>query len=140
MEQIDEIESVELICVRCGHANDDRASRCSKCNSPLDAFASSSPWEMGTATSSAYSAVSNPKTKSIIFWGTWLYFGPSAIGAIWYVVGFVVVLVTVERPEHGRGGELAGAGILGLVLALLYGALSIWALWSVSKGYFRKQE
>ncbi|BDS07338.1 hypothetical protein NT6N_23780 [Oceaniferula spumae] len=93
---------------------------------------------MGTATSSAYSPVSNPRTKPIIFWGAWLYFGPSAIGALWYICGFIYGLF-FDSQLSTDSPELTGGAILILVLMIMYGALSIWALWSVSKGYFRKQ-
>ena len=140
MEQFHDMEPVDLICVRCGHANNDRASRCSNCKSPLDDFASSSPWEMSTAKSSAYSPVSSPKTKPIIFWGVWLYFGPSAIGALWFIGSAIIMLISGEASTYIDNPDQLGAVVMGLVIALLYGLLSIWAVWSVSKGYFGKRQ
>ena len=138
MESPSESDQVELICVRCGYSNNERASRCSECESPLDDFASTSPWEMGSVTSSAYSSVTSPRTKPIIFWGVWLYFGPSAAGAIWYIGSFILSFFGADTPVVGDDPTLMGASILVLIVMLLYGLLSLWALWSVSKGFFKK--
>ena len=138
MEPSSENNLIELICVRCGHSNNERASRCAECRSPLDDFASTSPWEMGTTSSSAYSSVTSPRTKPVRFWGVWLYFGPSAVGAIWYIVSFISSFFGSVSPVVDDDPELMGGSILILIMMILYGALSMWALWSVSKGYFRK--
>ncbi|WP_178932072.1 hypothetical protein [Oceaniferula marina] len=129
----DDKHPVKLLCVRCGHANDERDSRCESCRSPLDAFASGTPWEMGTATGSAYATPTSPRSKPIIFWGAWLYFGPSAIGAFYFIAGFILSWITGEsRMENLTESHAV------LVLALMYGLLSSWALWSVTKGYLKK--
>jgi len=128
------------ICVRCGHANNNRASRCSNCKSPLDDFASSSPWEMHTAKNSAYSPVKNPKTKPIIFWGILLYFGPSAVIALWFAGSSTIELIFDETPTYTDNPELLGLIVIGVIAALLYSFVSIWVIWSVSKGYFGKRK
>lgn len=138
MEYPDTTGPAELICVHCGHANSERASRCAKCKSPLDGFAFSSPWEMGTVRSSAYSPVRDPRTKPIIFWGVWLYFGPSAVGSLWGV-GTTVYDFFVGKTLSAPGStELTVGAVLSVLAFLVYGALSIWAVWSVTKGYFCK--
>ncbi len=128
-----------FICVRCGHANDARASRCRQCQAPLDDFAATSPWEMGTAKNSAYSSLVSPKTKPIIFWGAWLYFGPSAVGAVYFCAVFLRDFLT--RKEFGKVyDEGTGGHVLLFLFTALYGLLSIWALWSVTKGYLGKKK
>ena len=139
MQKAQDTEAIGIVCIRCGHVNHDRASRCEKCNSPLDDFASTSPWEMGTSTSSAYSPPSNPRTKPIIFWGVWLYFGPSAVGSLWYIGSYIIYLISDNTSTYGSHPEIATGGVMILILCLMYGVLSVWALWSVSKGYLRKQ-
>ncbi len=93
---------------------------------------------MGTVRSSAYSPVRNPRTKPIIFWGVWLYFGSSAVGFL-LVVGTTMYDFFVGKPLSAPGSPESILGAVLSVLALLmYGALSIWAVWSVTKGYFGK--
>lgn len=129
-----EEESDLIICVRCGYANEPRASRCHQCHAPLDDFAATSPWEMGTATSTAYPEIVSPKTKPIIFWGAWLYFGPSAIGSIY--MGYVYLTDYLQRDKDGS--FLDGHWLM-LLATITYGSLSIWALWAVTKGYLGKK-
>lgn len=130
----DQEESDLSICLRCGYANDSRASRCHECHVPLDDFAATSPWEMGTATSPAYQKIVSPRTKPIIFWGAWLYFGPSAIGSIY--MGYVYLMDYLQRDQYGS--LLDGHWIM-LLATITYGSLSIWALCSVTKGFFGKK-
>jgi hypothetical protein len=89
---------------------------------------------MGTATSAAYSPAVDPKTKPIVFWGVLLYFGPSAIWFLWYVYSFIL-----ERLADGFEAPPVGVTILGMALPVLYGILSIWVLWSVTRSYLRKK-
>ena len=133
-------EQDKPICIRCGHANDYRASRCAECKSPLDDFSASSPWEMGSATSSAYSSPQSPRTKPIIFWGVWLIFGPSAFSTIKFICTSAYALITGDEMMVNDDGELLVGLILVMVASLLFGAFSIWVLWSVTKGYFTKEK
>lgn len=133
MDITESTDPVTMICVRCGQANDAGVSRCGECGAPLDAFASTAPWEMGTATGASYPAPVDPRTKPVIFWGAWLYFGPSAIGSLWIIGSTLHPVVTGEA----NAGELVD-GLAMLLLAILYGALSIWTLWAVSARYFRR--
>jgi len=126
---------VDLVCVRCGHVNLETESRCGACKAPLDDFAASSPWEMGTATSAAYPPAANPRTKPIVFWGVWLYFGPSAIVGFWMAVSFFT--------EFGLVFPSAGPSVPAILIAgfgLLYGLASVWVLWTVTRGYLGKRE
>jgi ribosomal protein L37E len=122
-----------MICLRCGESNDFTASRCTECGAPLDDFASSSPWEMATVKSASYLTPVDPRTKPIIFWGVWLYFGPSAFGSLW-IIG--TTLYPIIRGDDSANTIVGGIAII--LLASLYGVASIWALWSVSTRYFKK--
>ena len=122
-----------MICLRCGQSNDFNVSRCIECGAPLDGFASTSPWEMGTARGAAYPTPVDPRTKPVIFWGVWLYFGPSAIGSLCIIGATLYPLIKGDV----KAGNMAD-GIAMILLASLYGAMSIWALWSVSARYFKK--
>ena len=133
MDTSDYTEPTTLICVRCGQSNDYTVSRCSECGAPLDAFASTAPWEMGTAMGASYPAPVDPRTKPVIFWGAWLYFGPSAIGSLWIIGSTLYPVITGEAKARDLVDGLAM-----MLLATLYGALSIWTLWAVSARYFRR--
>lgn len=119
--------------MRCGHLNDERASRCSECKAPLDDFAATSPWEMGTANRAAYQPAANPRTKPIVFWGVWLFFGPSVIGS------FVMAYRLIREFVADWGDATSAAPLVMLAIFLgLYGLLGAWALWSVTGGYLRR--
>ena len=94
---------------------------------------------MGKATGETYSEVNSPRKKPIIFWGVWLYFGPSAFGALYYaiVTGLNLVVGGANIPDDLKSDALVGS-ILILLVSLGYGILSFWVLWSVTKGYLRK--
>ena len=95
----------------------------------------SHPWEMKTANHHAYADAANPRIKPIIFWGVWLYFGPSAIG-----MTFILWDLWQSYYEYGRFFEFTFETFMGIALPLGYGILSLWALWSVTKGYlFRRR-
>ncbi len=121
------------VCVHCGHSNDFELSRCGGCGAPLDPFASTAPWEFGTATSNFYHTPTDPRIKPVIFWGVWLYFGPSAIGAIWVLVNGALDLAHRDPALGFPGDEIAIA-----LITALYGAISVWAVWSVSTRYIRR--
>ena len=121
------------VCLRCGEPNLEGTSRCTKCSAPLDPSAREHPWEMKTANHHASSDVTSPRSKPIVFWGVWLYFGPSAFLSIHFV--YQRVCEYFQEPEF----EFDGMVIMGLLFFSAYGILSSWALWSVTKGYFGKE-
>ena len=122
------------VCLRCAEPNPEGTSRCGKCGAPLDQSASTHPWELKTANHHAYANAANPRTKPIIFWGVWLYFGPSAIGSIW-----IIWDLWESYNDYGPFFEFTLETFMGLALPVAYGILSIWALWSVTKGYLGKR-
>lgn len=81
---------------------------------------------MKTANHHAYTDAVSPKTRPIVFWGVWIYFGPSAVFAIYLVYQFFTT-------DLGSGPTLEDYVLLALPVG--YGILSLWALWSVTKGY-----
>ncbi|MFT6576659.1 MAG: hypothetical protein ACJA16_004868 [Akkermansiaceae bacterium] len=86
---------------------------------------------MKTANHHAYAAATSPKVKPIIFWGAWLFFGPSALYAI-----FLVYLTFVfDSPLLKFDFDT----FVALALPLGYGLMASWALWSVTKGYLGKK-
>ncbi len=118
------------VCLRCAEPNLEGTSRCQKCGSPLDPSARDHPWEMKTANHHAYTDAASPKVKPIIFWGAWLYFGPSAL--------FTIYLLFTNFKDYLSGDsfiELDTNTLFAFALPFGYGILSIWALWSVTKGY-----
>lgn len=129
---MDSAEEAYEICLRCGEPNLEGTSRCGKCKAPLDPSARDHPWELKTANHHAYSDAASPRTKPIIFWGVWLYFGPSAIFAIHLVYQFIRDYL--DDPYFEIDSNL----IVALILPLGYGVLSIWALWAVTKGFLGK--
>jgi uncharacterized membrane protein YhaH (DUF805 family) len=88
---------------------------------------------MGTVKGASYPVPVDPRTKPVIFWGVWLYFGPSAIGSLWIIGSNVFAIVNA-----GGGASNIGERIATTLLSALYGILSIWALWSVTARYFKK--
>ncbi len=132
MEPTENSEPEMCVCVRCGHPNDCGASRCAECKAPLDDFAAGAPWEMGSATGSAYANPENWQVKPVVFWGVLVFFGPSAIWAILTVIYMLFSII---------GGDSNGeyvADAVSVLMTLAWGALSIWAVYSVTKNYFRK--
>lgn len=121
-------DEAKAICIRCGELNPQGTSRCLECKSPLDDFASSSPWEMGSAENTAYHEAADPAVKPIVFWGVWIWFGPSVI-----MSAIMICLSFAESDSLTEDGY-----IIALIIPLLYLILGSWALWSVSKGYFKK--
>jgi hypothetical protein len=55
---------------------------------------------MGTAMGASYPAPVDPRTKPVIFWGAWLYFGPSAIGSLWIIGSTLYPVITGGSDEH----------------------------------------
>ena len=89
---------------------------------------------MGTAQGAAYPHAVNPKVKPIVFWGVWIYFGPSGFGALWWAVDFIREFVI-----SGSGAEIAAPALLVALFCVAYGVLSAWVLWSVTKGFLTNQ-
>jgi len=123
------------ICLHCAEPNPEGTSRCQKCQAPLDPSARDHPWEMKTANHHAYSDATNPRTKPVVFWGVWVYFGPSAVFAIHLVYTFVT-----SHLDHDPFFEFTFETFMMLFLPVGYGILSVWALWSVTKGYLAGKE
>ena len=91
---------------------------------------------MGAVRGNAYAPVSSPKKKPIIFWGVWLYFGPSAIGSLWIIIRYLTKVLSGEiQINHFMQ---SGAEAMQLMIAILYGFCSCWVLWAVSKSCFSK--
>lgn len=126
----------EVPCLSCGHPNAGDASRCAECGVPLDSFASTAPLEtkMASAEKPASKDPVEPRTKPIVFWGVWLYFGPSAVGAGLVAYGSLSQILSGSPDGQALTGAIAIAFICGL-----YGFTSCWALWSVTAGYFKKR-
>ena len=95
----EDIEVRYEVCLRCAEPNPEGTSRCGNCGAPLDDSAISHPWEMKTANHRAYSKAASPRTKPIIFWGVWLYFGPS-------VIGMIIVLWDLWQSYHEYGHSM----------------------------------
>lgn len=133
------IEEAGALCLRCGHANFVRASRCAECNAPLDDFASTAPWEMNPAMGQGYPSSKSHKRKPIIFFGAWLYFGPGAIIAFWHVVVFISEIISGSRNNAHEGAGVSVSEIVLHLVLVLFGAVSLWVLWHVSKSYFNRQ-
>ena len=94
---------------------------------------------MNTTAGSRQSSTRSPQRKSIILWGAWLYFGSAALVTFWYAGTFIVELVSGDRAGPDNAIDVSGVEIAGNIFLILFGIVSIWVLWSVSKGYFRKQ-
>lgn len=119
-----EVGDDEMVCERCGFLNDLRASRCRDCGVPLDDFAGTSPWEMGTLNHRGSQDAADPKLKPIVFWGVMAWFGLSGLaGALSLVLAF----------QGGYAHPLLSFVVLGYVI------LCGWAVKSVGKRYFAKE-
>lgn len=88
---------------------------------------------MGKVAGGGYADPVSPRTKPVIFYGVWAYFGPTGLFSIWAIYQTLSDLLT---------GEVAGnlETFLPFLLSLVYGALSAWALWAVTKGYLGADE
>ena len=136
MKTIDEEtgeEPVRVICLRCGHDNSEAEALCASCKGPLGSFASSAPWEMGAAGPAAYPPATHPRTKPIVFWGVWLYFGPSAIGGLWTAGSFANDMRS-SSPSEALNGTLF------VLFGVLYTLVCFWVLWTVTRRYLSKPE
>jgi uncharacterized membrane protein YhaH (DUF805 family) len=99
----------------------------------LDPSAASAASETGVAKVPASKDPVAPRTKPIVFWGVWLYFGPTAMmaGVLAYTS---LAPILSDRPD---GLDVASAiGIV--VMCGLYGVSSCWALWAVTAGYLKR--
>ncbi|MBK1792131.1 hypothetical protein [Persicirhabdus sediminis] len=133
MDNTENDQTVNLICVRCGEANDERASRCEHCKAPLDDFASTAPWEMGKVTAGRTAA--NPRTNPIVFWGVWLLFSPTVVIAGYSFVSHLTYAIVGPDDSYTSGGYLL-AGLM----AGLYFLIGGWALYTVTKRFFSKKK
>ncbi len=136
----DESDISSPICEHCCQINAPETPRCSECNSPLGDFASTAPWEMGTARSSAYPPIRNSKTKPIIFWGIWMLFGPAAYHFLRFACFTSFRMLTEGGMTFHEDGEIMGGLILVTLFSFLCGLLSVWVLWSVTKVYLKKNK
>jgi Cu/Ag efflux pump CusA len=75
-----------------------------------------------------------PRTKPIVFWGVWLYFGPTAMMA-----GVVAYTSLAPILSGGPEGQDIVVAIAIVVMCGLYGISSVWALWAVTSGYFKRR-
>lgn len=119
--------------MRCGHRNAGDALRCAECGAPLDGFASTAALDTGSAERPATKGPVTPRTKPIVFWGVWLYFGPTAVGA-----GLVAYTSLAQMLSGSPGGQEVAGAIAIVVMCGLYGVSSCWALWSVTAGCFKR--
>ena len=69
-----------------------------------------------------------------------MYFGPSAVIALWFAGSSTIELIFDETPTYTDNPELLGLIVIGVIAALLYSFVSIWVIRSVSKGYFGKRK
>ena len=81
---------------------------------------------MGSAKNTAYHDAADPKVKPIVFWGVWIWFGPTVFVSLLQIFVFLT-------SDYREGG------IFALVIPILYLFLGGWALRAVTKGYFRKE-
>ena len=121
------------ICISCGNPDTEGHTHCPVCKIPLGNFASTAPWELSASKSTFGQAQTDPKLKPIVFWGVWLYFGPTVIIA--------ALLAAYAIPEIARNvpNSMFGA-VLTLLLSLTYASLGGWALWSVTKRYLSQDK
>ena len=89
---------------------------------------------MKTANHHAYAKAASPRSIPIIFWGVLLCFGHSAIGSIW-----IIWDLWQSYYDYGPFFEFTLETFMGIALPVAYGMLSLWALWSVTKGYLGKR-
>lgn len=113
------------LCLRCSQPNPPGVLRCGNCNAPLGSLSTGAPWEMTKVKDAAYRSQTDPQLKPIVFYGVWLYFGPTAIIAL------------LLASESAGAPDRSGA-VLVILFALFYFALSAWALTSVTRRYLRQ--
>jgi len=120
-----------IVCTRCATLNDPAATLCSRCGAPLGDFASSSPWDYSHAGGPAYPEPVSPRKKPIILIGVWLYFGPSAIAGLVFLVNFAEDIIHEE----------ASSGIIALAaLMAAYILVCVWVLFTVTRRFFRNDD
>ena len=100
---------------------------------PLESFAATAALETGSAKAPASKDSVAPRTKPIVFWGVWLYFGPTAVGA-----GLGAYTSLAQMLSGSPGGQEVAGSIAIVVMCGLYGVSSCWALWSVTAGCFKR--
>ena len=114
------------ICISCGNPDTEGHTHCPVCKVPLGNFASTAPWELSASKSTFGQAQTDPRLKPIVFWGVWLYFGPTVILAA--ILAISAIRELARKASHDFFGE-----VVLLLLALTYASLGGWALWSVTK-------
>ncbi len=108
--------------------------RCGSCGVVLDPSAAGSASETGAAKGLASKNPVAPRTKPIVFWGVWLYFGPTAMMA--GVLAYTSLAPILSGSPEGQ--DVASAIAIG-VMCGLYGASSCWALWAVTAGCLKRR-
>lgn len=93
-----------------------------------------SSFRNGIGETSRLQEAMEPRTKPIVFWGVWLYFGPTA--AIAGTVAYTSLAGIFSGSPDGQ--EVAGAVAIA-VMCGLYLASSCWALWAVTAGCFKRR-
>jgi hypothetical protein len=64
---------------------------------PLDDLTSVEPKETGPAKAPASKDPVAPRTKPIVFWGVWIYFGPTAVGA--WILAYTSLVPIFDPPQ-----------------------------------------
>lgn len=123
-----------IVCEHCTTPNDPGEQMCTECGAPLGDFASTAPWEYGKKRPKAYHEPTSPRKKPVILAAVWLLFGlPAVFGGV-QLKGYVGKILAREPIEAGMGE------IVILVFVALYLLASVWVLWVVTRGFFRKRE
>ena len=109
-----------LVCTNCSAANDPASDFCHKCGCPIGAMTTIDPLKRIYAQGFWFRRAASGRVPPIVFWGTWLLFGPSiALAAILGL--FVVCSPHFDRSEISDwyGPTIIAAGVL-LSSAFLY--------------------
>ena len=122
-----------IVCEHCATPNDPAEQMCTECGSPLGDFASTAPWEYGKKRPKAYHEPTSPRRKPVIVVAVWLLFGLPAIFAGVQLKAYVGDLLA-RRPVDASPGE-----IVAMTLVSLYLLASLWVLWAVTRGVFRRR-
>ena len=121
------------ICISCGNPDTEGHTHCPVCKIPLGNFASTAPWELSASKSTFGQAQTDPKLKPIVFWGVWLYFGPTVIASAFLAIS------EIRAMARNTSQDLFEEVLL-LLFALTYASLGGWALWSVTKRYLAQDK
>jgi hypothetical protein len=122
-----------IVCEHCMTPNDPVEKMCTECGAPLGDFASTAPWEYGKKRPKAYHEPTSPRRKPVILAAVWLLFGlPAVFGAI-ELKKFLGGILARQPVEAGVGE------IIVVVLVSLYLLASVWVLFVVTRGFFRRR-